>query len=66
MVDRDLLHAAKGAVMEAAGTVLRNEELADRGRLTQFRHIRRRQVRIAKSSLSESRFARLRTLFPGD
>ena len=65
MIDRDLLHAAKGAVMEAAGTVLGNEDLADRGRLTQFRHIRRRQVRITKSQLSESRLGRVRGLLPG-
>lgn len=65
MIDRDLLHAAKGAVMEAAGTVLGNEDLADRGRLTQFRHIRRRQVRLAKSQLSESRLGRVRNLLPG-
>lgn len=65
VIDRDLLHAAKGAVMEAAGTVLGNEDLADRGRLTQFHHIRRRQVRLAKNQLSDSRLGRVRDLLPG-
>lgn len=65
MIDRDLLHAAQGAVMEAAGTVLGNEQLADRGRLKQFHHIRRRQVRLTKTQLSESRLGRVRGLLPG-
>ena len=65
MIDRDLLHAAQGAVMEAAGTVLGNDDLADRGRLKQFHHIRRRQVRLAKEQLNESRLGRVRDLLPG-
>lgn len=65
MIDRDLLSAAQGAVMEAAGTVLRNESLADRGRLKQFHHIRRRQVRLAKGQLSESRLGQVRRFLPG-
>lgn len=64
MFDRDLLFAAQGAVMEAAGTMLGNDDLADRGRLKQFHHIRRRQVRLAKEQLGESRLGRVRDLLP--
>lgn len=52
MWDADLARAAGGAVMEAAGTVLRNRQLADRGRMEQFTSLRRRQVRLAKASLA--------------
>lgn len=66
MIDHDLLHTLRGVVMEAAGTVLRNEELADQGRLTQFHHIRRRKLRSATQTLRQSRLARLRSLWPLD
>lgn len=52
MLDADLVRAARGALLEATGTLLRNEELADRGRLEQFRHLRRRQVRLTKDQVS--------------
>ncbi len=44
MIDMHLVRAARGAALEAAGTLLRNEDLADRGRLEQYRNLRRRQV----------------------
>lgn len=50
MIDADLARAARGAALEAAGTLLRNDRLADRGRLEQYRHLRRRQVRRARSA----------------
>lgn len=60
MIDGDLVRAARGALLEATGTLLRNEDLADRGRLEQFRHLRRRQVRLTKSQVSrKSRSVRL-------
>lgn len=52
MIDGDLVRAARGAILEATGTLLRNEEMADRGRLEQFRHLRRRQVRLTKNQVS--------------
>jgi len=53
MLDADLVRAARGALIEATGTLLRNEELADRGRLEQFRHLRRRQLRLTKAQVSK-------------
>jgi hypothetical protein len=53
MIDTDLMSAAKGMVMEAAGTVLRHDDLADRGRVTQFKAVRRMQVRKARKNWSE-------------
>jgi hypothetical protein len=53
MIDGDWVHAAKGMAMEAAGTALRRDDLADRGRLEQFKAIRRMQVRKTKQSWSQ-------------
>jgi hypothetical protein len=53
VIDSDLARAARGAALEAAGTLLRNERLADRGRLEQYRHLRRRQVKKARSAWDE-------------
>lgn len=54
MIDSDLVRAARGALLEATGTLLRNDALADRGRLEQFRHLRRRQVRLTKAQVKRS------------
>ncbi|MDP4014214.1 MAG: hypothetical protein U0990_01475 [Candidatus Nanopelagicales bacterium] len=48
MIDRDLVRAARGVMLEAAGSFIGDDEMADRGRLQQFRHIRRREVRKAR------------------
>ncbi|MDQ1247791.1 MAG: hypothetical protein QG597_2162 [Actinomycetota bacterium] len=53
MIDTDLVAAAKGMAMEAVGTVIRHDDLADRGRVTQFKAVRRMQVRKAKRNWSE-------------
>jgi hypothetical protein len=53
MFDTDVVATARGMAMEAAGTVLRREELADRGRITQFKAVRRMQVRKAKQNWSD-------------
>lgn len=53
MIDAHLVDAAKGMAMEAAGTVLRKDDLADRGRIVQFQALRRMQMRKAKQNWSE-------------
>ncbi|TXH45297.1 MAG: hypothetical protein E6Q90_01165 [Actinobacteria bacterium] len=52
MLDRDLMHAARGMALEAAGVALGDQALAERGRLVQFSHLRRRQVRVTRESLA--------------
>lgn len=53
MFDDDLIRAARGMAMEVAGSVLRHDDLADRGRIEQFKAIRRRQVRKTKQGWSD-------------
>ena len=53
MIDGDLIRAARGMALEAAGSVLRHEDLADRGRVEQFRAIRRMHVRKARRGWSD-------------
>lgn len=53
MFEPDLVRAAGGAIVEAAGTILRNDGLAEKGRMIQFRNLRRRQVRRARMTWSQ-------------
>lgn len=52
-VDPEVVRVARGALIEVAGTALRNEQMADRGRLEQFHAVRRRQVRKSRLTWSQ-------------
>lgn len=52
-VDPEVVRVARGAIIEVTGTALRNEQMADRGRLEQFHAVRRMQVRKSRTNWSQ-------------